>query len=303
MSGRRLGEFGSFSKQLIPTESDSDGLTKVAAGDLSLGHHETHGAAVLRLDQVRVEFSGVVALDDVSFEVREASRTGLIGPNGAGKTTLFNVLSGLVRPRAGRVHLGDHDVTQSGPAHRAALGLARTFQVPSLVQSLTVGENVAIGRHLPMGGHPLAEILRLPAWWSQERRNEVVAREVAAFCGLEPYWQATVSGLPFGLQRLVEIARAVCSEPSLLALDEPAAGLDEGETTRLGLLLRRVQDTTGLTILVIEHDMDMVMDFCDQIFVLDFGRMIASGPPEEIRRDERVLKAYLGVEFAGAQHA
>jgi branched-chain amino acid transport system ATP-binding protein len=240
-----------------------------------------------------------VALDDVTFEVAEGSRTGLIGPNGAGKTTLFNVLSGLTRPKSGRVHLRDHDVTLSGSAHRAALGLGRTFQVPSLVQDMTVAENVLLGRHLRMGSGGagrLAEVFRLPGWWREERRNLDIAREVAGFCGVGQHWGTVVGSLPFGVQRLVEIARAVCSEPVVLALDEPAAGLDEAETVGLGVLLRRVQVETGITVLVIEHDMDMVMDFCDQLFVLDFGRLIASGTPAEIQRNQAVLEAYLGVQ-------
>ena len=250
--------------------------------------------AVLEVRDVRVRFGGADAVAGLSLSVHAGEVVGLIGPNGAGKTVTFNVLSGLQRPTAGRVLLGGQDVTASPPHVRAALGLARTFQVVQLFAGMTVRENVMVAAHRFTRAGLLTDALRLPA----RRRALAEAGEradaVLAFLGLEALSGADAGALPVGQARLVELARALSLRPSVLLLDEPASGLDPAETEGFVNLLARIRAVLGCAILLVEHDMDVVMPLCDHLVVLDFGRVLAAGTPAQVRADPAVQAAYLG---------
>jgi branched-chain amino acid transport system ATP-binding protein len=237
--------------------------------------------ALLEVRAVSVRFGGVLALDEVGFGADAATVTGLIGPNGAGKTTVFNVITGLQAPTAGAVRFDDRDVTTLRPHRRARLGMARTFQRLETFGTLTVRENVLVA----------AEMRR--SWSRDGSVPSTVADEILEVVGLRAVQDERVDTMPTGTARLVEVARALAARPRLLLLDEPSAGLNEAETTELGELLVRLA-ATGLGVLLVEHDMRFVMAACAAIHVLDFGRVIASGPPTEIQRDPAVRSAYLG---------
>jgi len=236
---------------------------------------------VLETTGVRVRFGGVVAVDGVGVAVEPGGITGIIGPNGAGKTTLFNIMCGIQRPDQGAVRLGGHDVTDLSPAARSRLGLARTFQRLELFDLLTTRENVLVA----------AEALRRRA--RGRTRPGDIADEILGFVGLDDIAETRVDELPTGRARLVELARALATRPRVLLLDEPAAGLSDAETAELSRLLRRLV-AGGQAVVVVEHDIAMVMSVCDQLYVLDCGRLIAAGRPEAIRSDPAVIDAYLG---------
>ncbi len=248
-----------------------------------------------------MRFGGLVAVDGVSFDVLPAGITALIGPNGAGKTTVFNCITGFYRPTAGRVRLarGDGAVELSGlPGHRIArLGVARTFQNIRLFQKMTLLENLLVAQHARLMRASLfsvAGLLGLPSY----RRAEQAALETARYwldrVGLLDRANENADTLPYGQQRRLEIARALCADPSLLCLDEPAAGLNPHESAELAVFLRAVSEELGLAMLLIEHDMSVVMEISDHIVVLDYGRKIAEGTPDAIRNDRAVIAAYLG---------
>lgn len=246
---------------------------------------------------ITVDYGGLRALDDVSLQVAEGTITGLIGPNGAGKTTLFDCVSGLVDPARGRIQLFGRDVT-TWPLHqRARLGLGRTFQRLELFGSLTVEENiiVALEAQSSVGGL-LSEVLRRPTSLDVRRRAEGRAHELLALVGLTPHAGARTADLPMGLARILEIARALATEPKLLLLDEPSSGLNDEESKRLAALLRELHTVRNYSLLVVEHDMDFVLGLSNHVYVLDFGKLLASGSPDEMRADERVRAAYLGEE-------
>jgi branched-chain amino acid transport system ATP-binding protein len=250
--------------------------------------------AVLHVADVTVRFGGVTALDGPSFSVPAGSVCGLIGPNGAGKTTLFNCVSRLYTPVAGSISYHGDDLLAM-PAHRIApLGIARTFQNVGLVPSLSVRENVMVGAHHRMRATFATAALRLPAVRREEREHAAEADGALRRLDLLDVADRPAAGLPYGTLKRVELARALCGRPSLLLLDEPASGLNHAEVDELAALLLELRDEHDLTVLLVEHHMGMVMRICDHVVVLNFGRLIAQGPPEQVQRDEAVVDAYLG---------
>jgi len=255
------------------------------------------GDVLLETKGLHRSFGGVHAVRDVSMQVHRGMIKAVIGPNGAGKTTLFNLIAGTIPPQKGEVSFQGRQITAWKPHAVAGLGIARTFQTTKLFPHMTVLENVMVGRHPRTRSGFLAGMLNLPCTWREDCEIRDKARAILEDLGLARYAGETASNLPFGRQRLVEFARALATEPVLLLLDEPAAGLNIYETKELSELILKIRDR-GITCLVVEHDMSLVMNISDDVAVLDQGQKIAEGPPKEIQRNPDVIRIYLGDDHA-----
>jgi len=248
---------------------------------------------MLKLARITKIFGGLTALEDVSFTVKKDSITGVIGPNGAGKTTLFNIVTGLYTQTSGEVYLGEKNISLVATESLAVLGLVRTFQNVELFGQMTVLENVMVGLHTKSLSGIIACSFKLPRQIKEEKHIKEKARHWLEFTGLTDDAQTTANNLPFGKGRLLEIARTLAVEPQLILMDEPAAGLNSRETAQLAELIRKIRES-GITIVLVEHDMDLVMDICDSIIVLNLGKKLAEGTPREIQENPAVIAAYLG---------
>jgi branched-chain amino acid transport system ATP-binding protein len=256
----------------------------------------TPGAGpLLEVDGISVRFGALLALNGVSLSIPRGEIAAIIGPNGAGKTTLLNCISGFYQPASGRIVFGGRDRTRLSPPDVAELGIARTFQNVALFRGMSVLDNIMTGRVLKMRGNFLLDAL----WWGPARRQELTHRafveRIIDFLEIQAIRKAPAGRLPYGLQKRVELARALAAEPQLLLLDEPMAGMNVEEKEDMCRFILDVNSEFGTTIALIEHDMGVVMDICDHVVVLDYGRKIADGTPEQVRKDQAVLDAYLGV--------
>lgn len=253
---------------------------------------------VLTVHDVHLSFAGLKAVSGVSFDVRPRELFAIIGPNGAGKTSIFNVLSGVYRPQSGTVTFRGNDILRRPPHQIAVMGIARTFQNIELFSNLTVLDNLMLGRHHHLRYGPLAAF----AWLGKARREEIANRAIVEtvvdFLELERWRRYPVGLLPYGVQKRVELGRALAMEPALLLLDEPVAGMNLEETEDMARFMLDIRDELDIPIVMVEHDMGLVMDLADRVLVMDFGVPIATGTPDEVQRDPNVVRAYLGEELS-----
>lgn len=255
---------------------------------------------MLSAQNLYVHFDGLVALNDFSLTIEKGEVVALIGPNGSGKTTFFNTISGFVSPERGQIVYNGAKITNIPPHKVAEFGIARTFQNLELFPYLTVLENVLVGTH--------CRVSMRQALWNivsreERQRQEFLALEMLDFLGISGFEKSRPAGMPYGIQKLVELARALAVQPRLLLLDEPAAGMNEQETIEMSRIIREIRNNLGITVLVVEHDMSLVMPICDRVIVLNSGEKLAEGKPEEIKTNPDVLEVFLGKSYAEGNHA
>ena len=259
------------------------------------------GRPVLDVRDVELRFGGVRALRGVSFDVRPNELFAIIGPNGAGKSSIFNCLSSVYRPQEGSIEFLGSELTQRAPAEVARAGVARMFQNIALFDTLTVLDNLMLGRHLHIEYGTFAALLWRGRARREELRERAVVEEIVTFLGLGPYRKTPVGSLPYGVKKRVELGRALAMEPKLLLMDEPVAGMNLAETEDMALAILDIREELAIPIVLVEHDMGLVMDLADRVLVLDFGALVALGTPAEVQRDPDVIRAYLGEEHAVAE--
>jgi branched-chain amino acid transport system ATP-binding protein len=249
---------------------------------------------LLKTKDLAIEFGGLQAVNDLHIEVNNKEIVGLIGPNGAGKTTVFNLLTGVYLPTSGAMRLEGVSIIGKKPFEINRSGIARTFQNIRLFKNMTVADNIKVAMQQNMKYNTISAMFRLPSYWKEEREVDIEARKYLEIFGMEDEADQMASNLPYGQQRKLEILRALASNPKILLLDEPAAGMNPTETRELMEIISRIRDQFNVAILLIEHDMNLVMNICERLYVLDYGNLIAEGTPEQIRTNQKVISAYLG---------
>jgi branched-chain amino acid transport system ATP-binding protein len=252
------------------------------------------GDVILAVEDISLSFGGVRALADVTFDVREHEVRAIIGPNGAGKSSMLNVINGVYKPQQGRVTLQGKTFSHMDPHEVALMGIARTFQSLALFKGMSVLDNIMTGRNLRMKSNLLMQAFRLGPAVREEMAHREFCEQIIDFLEIQPYRKTPVGRLPYGLQKRVDLGRALAMEPSILLLDEPMAGMNNEEKQDMSRFILDVNDEFGTTIVLIEHDMGVVMDISDRVVVLDYGRKIGDGAPDEVRANEEVISAYLG---------
>jgi branched-chain amino acid transport system ATP-binding protein len=247
-------------------------------------------------NDIGIRFGGIRAVEGVSFDVRPGEVFSIIGPNGAGKTTIFNLISRIYNPTSGRLHFNGHDITETPPHHIAGLGIARTFQNIELFANATLLQNLLIGRHCHSKVGLLSQFGFLPSVRRAEVEHRKVAEEVIAFLGLQRHRDSLIANLPYGVRKVVELGRALCTEPKLLLLDEPSSGLNVEETEEMAFWIDDIKKDLGITVIMVEHDMKLVSAVSDRVMALNYGRILAMGTAAEVQSDPEVIRAYIGGE-------
>jgi branched-chain amino acid transport system ATP-binding protein len=261
-----------------------------------LGQAERQTMSLFRADDIAIRFGGIRAVDAVTFDVEEGEVFSIIGPNGAGKTTIFNLISRIYNPTSGRLFFQDKDITEVLPYSIASLGIARTFQNIELFANATLLQNLLIGRHCHSTVSIISQLAFLPSVRREELLHREKAEEVIAFLGLERYRDTLIANLPYGVRKVVELGRALCIEPKLLLLDEPSSGLNVEETEGMGFWIEDIKKDLGITVIMVEHDMNLVRMVSDRVMALNYGRVIALGTPDEVQNHPEVVRAYIGGE-------